>query len=258
MAQLSKILGSILKDMVKAQHEANMYALKLSSIYPEQTQAFSLNPPAVSLGEVELMLHCSFTGETITDQTLEITQTEALRVIRELASEISGAMVTCILSSIIHHSEEHIEGEGPLARLNREKTLRRNFIAFLNRKLYGYLKEHRAEFINQDGSIDPKRVQKAVLSVANDEILLHPELEKVFVEDGSGLLEKTVREELQTHVEIMLAHILKDIRMGSTANYTSMEVIVASGELAKLPDECIQTLRLKISPQNLWTESDTE
>ena len=63
MAQLSKILSSILRDMVAAQHEANMYALKLSAAYRNQNQAVSLNPPAVSLGEIELMLHCRFTGK---------------------------------------------------------------------------------------------------------------------------------------------------------------------------------------------------
>lgn len=65
MAQLSKILGSILRDMVSAQHEANMYALKLSSAYRNQNQAASLNPPVVCLGEMELMLRCGFTGKTV-------------------------------------------------------------------------------------------------------------------------------------------------------------------------------------------------
>ena len=43
MVQLSKILGSILRDMISAQHEANMYSLKLSSAYQDLNQATVLN-----------------------------------------------------------------------------------------------------------------------------------------------------------------------------------------------------------------------
>lgn len=258
MAQLSKILSSILRDMVAAQHEANMYALKLSAAYRNQNQVVSLNPPAVSLGEIELMLHCGFTGESVTSKMYEIDQTMVLRAIHELSLEISESMVTCILSSIIHHTEEYREGESPIARLNREKTLRQNFIAFLGRKLYGYLKGHRAEFINIDGSIDIERLQEAVLFVADNKILSHSEVEEVFAQNTSNQLEKTVREELRTHVVIMLPRILKDIQIGKPVDYTSFDVVVASGELAKLPDECIQTFKLKISPHDIPAEPDAE
>lgn len=258
MAQLSKILGSILRDMVAAQHEANMYALKLSAAYRNQNQAIFLNPPAVSLGEMELMLHCGFTGESITGEMYEINQTMVLRAVRELSSEISESMVTCILSSIIRHSGGNEEGDGPIARLNREKTLRRNFIAFLSRKLYGYLKGHRVEFIDPDGSIDKERLREAVLFVADDNILSHSDMEDVFAVDTSGQLEKTVREELRTHVEIMLPRILKDMKVGSKVDYASLDIVVSSGELAKLPDECIQTFRLKISPRDLPPETEAE
>lgn len=258
MAQLSKILSSILRDMVAAQHEANMYALKLSAAYRNQNQVVSLNPPAVSLGEIELMLHCGFTGESVTSKMYEIDQTMVLCAIHELSLEISESMVTCILSSIIHHTEEYREGESPIARLNREKTLRRNFIAFLGRKLYGYLKGHRAEFINIDGSIDIERLQEAILFVADDKILSHSEMEEVFANDTSEQLEKTVREELRTHVVIMLPRILKDIQIGKPVDYASFDVVVASGELAKLPDECIQTFKLKISPHDIPAEPDAE
>ena len=258
MAQLNKILSSILRDMVAAQHEANMYALKLSAAYRNQNQVVSLNPPAVSLGEIELMLHCGFTGESVTSKMYEIDQTMVLRAIHELSLEISESMVTCILSSIIHHTEEYREGESPIARLNREKTLRRNFIAFLGRKLYGYLKGHRAEFINIDGSIDIERLQEAVLFVADNKILSNSEMEEVFAQNTSNQLEKTVREELRTHVVIMFPRILKDIQIGKPVDYASFDVVVASGELAKLPNECIQTFKLKISPHDIPAEPDAE
>lgn len=258
MAQLSKIIGSVLRDMVSAQHEANMYALKLSSAYRNQNQAASLNPPVVCLGEMELTLHCGFVGEVSASEVIEIDQTTVARTIQELSSEISEVIVTCILSAIVRHKGDKGKGEGPIARLNKEKTLRRNFIAFLGHELYSYLKGHRAEFIALDGSIDYEVLEENILFVANDRILDHSDLEKSFVEDTSGKLKKAIQKELQENIRIMLPRILKEVRLGRPGKYASMDVTVSSEELAKLPAECIQTIRMKISPRDLPAERDAE
>lgn len=258
MAQLSKILGSILRDMVAAQHEANMYALKLSSAYRNQNHAAALNPPAVCLGEVELLLHCGFTGETVAGAGCTIDHTALLRTIRELSSEISEAAVSCILSTIVRYADDAVHGEGPIARLNREKTLRRNFIAFLGRKLGGHLKGRRAEFVALDGTVDLGKLQEMVLYVIDDQVLSHSDLEDVFAGDASGEIRKAVRENLQADLQVLLPRIWNDVRISRPDNYASMDVTVSSEELAKLPDECIQTFRLKIAPRDWPSETDAE
>ena len=258
MAQLSKILGSILRDMVAAQHEANMYALKLASTYRNQSQAAALNPPLVSLGEVELMLHCGFTGEAVESEVYEVDQTLVLATVQELSSEISEVVVSGILSTIVNREDDGLHEEGPMARLNREKTARRNFVAFLGHRLYAYLKAHRAEFVAPDGPVDQEVLQEAILFVTDDQILSHPELEEVFEQDPSGGLRKKVRENLQANVGIMLPRILKNVQIGRPRRYSSLDVTVSSEELSRLPDECIQTFRLKISPRDLLSEADTE
>lgn len=149
--------------MVAAQHEANMYALKLAAAYRDQCQAATLNPPAVCLGEMELMLHCGFTGNSIMGEDDEIDQTAVLRTIKELSDELSKVIVSSILSAIVQSKDNDGLEESPIAQLNREKTLRRNFVTFLGRKLLAYLKGHRAEFIALDGTIDTKTLLESVL-----------------------------------------------------------------------------------------------
>ncbi len=256
MAQLSKILGSVLRDIVSAQHEANMYALKLSSAYRDYNQAIAFNPPAVCIGDVELMLHCGFSGISVNETNTELDQTAVLRTIQELSSDISEVVITSILSTIIRHSDKYCEGEGPIARLNKEKVLRRNFIAFMSRELHSYLKGSRAEFIAIDGSIDMEKLQESILLVANDKFMTHSDLEELFSENGSGDLKKTIKEDLQTNIQIMLPRLLKDVQLARPSRYSSIDVTVSSDELSKLPDECIQTFRLKISPRDFPTDTD--
>lgn len=67
MAQLSKVLASIMCDVVSAQHEANLYAFPLSSLYRDKA---GIAAPAVSFADIELTLHCAF-GES-SDSSLEV------------------------------------------------------------------------------------------------------------------------------------------------------------------------------------------
>ncbi len=256
MAQLSKILGSILRDMVTAQHEANMYALKLSSAYRGYNQAIALTPPAVCIGDVELMLHCGFTGKTVNGAEMELDQTAVLRIVRELSSEVSEVVITSILSTIIRHSDKYNEEDGPIARLNKEKTLRRNFIAFLSRELHSYLKSSRAEFVALDGSIDMEKLQECILLVANDKFMTHSDLEELFSENGSKGLKKAIKEDLNANIQIMLPRLLKDVQLARPSRYSSIDVTVSSDELSRLPDECIQTFRMKISPRDFPADVD--
>lgn len=258
MAQLSKILGMILRDMVAAQHEANMYALKLAAAYRDQSQAATLSPPAVCLGEMELMLHCGFTGNSIMGEDYEIDQTAVLRTIKELSDELSKVIVSSILSTIVQSRDRDELEEAPIAQLNREKTLRRNFVTFLGRKLLVYLKGHRAEFIALDGTIDTKTLLESVLLISDKEFISHSDLGGVLDQDPSGELRNKIKANLRSSVELLLPRLLVDIHISRPNKYSSMDVIISSEELSKLPDECIQTFRLKISPRELLSETDVE
>ncbi|MBP3455685.1 MAG: hypothetical protein J6K38_05415 [Alistipes sp.] len=258
MARLSTILGAILRDMVAAQHEANMYAVRLSPAYRDRNSAAALTPPSVSLGEVELTLHCGFVDESVPGEICETDHAAVLRAIRTISEGISEVIVSCILTAIIRHSGDSGEGEGPVARLNRERTLRREFTAFLSRRLRGHLNGHRAEFISLEGEIDVDRLQEDILYIADEQFLSHSDLEEVFAADMSGNLRKNVRESLQTNLQIMLPRILKDVRLARREKYASLNVEVSSEALSKLPEESIHTLRLRISPRDLPLDTDTE
>ncbi len=258
MVQLSKILGSILRDMISAQHEANMYSLKLSSAYQDLNQATVLNPPSVYLGDVDLTLHCGFSGDPVTDEFYTPDTTTIIRTLQDISSDLSEIIVSSILSTVIRNEGNNPDGSGPIERMDREKTLRKNFIAFLSRKLAGYLKRNRTDFITAKGKFDLKRLQQCVLLVADKHFLSHPNLNEIFANDVSCKIRQEIRLDLQTNLQIMLPRLLKNIQPERTEEYPALNVTVSSEELSKFPGECIQTLRLKISSRDLPIETDTE
>ncbi len=57
MAQLSTIIGSILRDIVAAQQKADMYAASLTELYKNNPRMKYIPIPGVTLGEIEFELH---------------------------------------------------------------------------------------------------------------------------------------------------------------------------------------------------------
>lgn len=258
MAQLSKILGAILRDMVSAQHEANMYAIKLSSAYSLGNQPTAMRPPAVCFGEVELMLHCGFTDKSADEVNNEIDYAVLFRNLNDLSSRLTNVIVSSIISTILQNKESINNSEGPIARLEKEKVLRRNFITFLSHKLLNYLKGHRSEFISPDGTVDQKILLEDAMYISETEFLSHDELDSVFVNDSSGELLKKVKENLRTDIKFILPRLLKEMSFVRQSKYESLDVVVSASELAKLPLDCIQSLRMRISPRDLPAEADSE
>lgn len=56
MAQFSKIIGTILCDVIQAQHEANLYAGRLCEEYRKGGKAAGLHLPHATIGDIELTL----------------------------------------------------------------------------------------------------------------------------------------------------------------------------------------------------------
>ena len=97
MAQLSTIISSILRDMVFAQHQANMYAIALKDIYSKYGRLDCFALPAVALGEMDLCIQYG-----ITDSSAEVEQYEInFPALRDIEKGISKSCAKLLLDSAI-------------------------------------------------------------------------------------------------------------------------------------------------------------
>ena len=99
---------------------------------------------------------------------------------------------------------------------------------------------------------------ESVLLSSDKEFISHSDLGEVLDKDSSSELRSKIKANLRSSVELLLPRLLVDIHISRPNKYSSMDVIVSSEELSKLPDECIQTFRLKISTRELPSETDVE
>ena len=61
MAQLKSIIGSILRDIIYAQHEANLYTVSLGESYGKDGKAKGFDLPNIMFSDIEMELRYAVT-----------------------------------------------------------------------------------------------------------------------------------------------------------------------------------------------------
>lgn len=85
MAQLSTIISSILRDMIVAQHEANMYAISLEDVYKQNGRLEQFALPTVAVGEVELDLRYGVKSDSAQTEQYEINYPQLRKVAKQIS-----------------------------------------------------------------------------------------------------------------------------------------------------------------------------
>lgn len=253
MAQLSKIIGAVLRDMVLAQHEANMYAVSLEEVYKKNGRLEKFSLPSVAMGEVELSLRYGVTDDSAQTEQYEINYPELRKIFQELSLQLARIALSSTLPVIQGAFPDDSTGEegNLVAELARTHDLQRDFCAFLGRRILKSMQESFTALLNADGTVNGKVLLACAVAACDEHLLHHGELTGLFNPTGGDIVRGRAREAMQTAMEEALPKLLKDVNLKRKRLLPSVEVTVSSEELAKLPDECIHTLRFHVSPNSI-------
>ena len=252
MAQLSTIISSILRDMVFAQHQANMYAIALKDIYSKNGRLDNFALPAVALGEMDLAIQYG-----ITDSSSETEQYEVnFPILRDILKGISRYCAKLILDSAIPVFSEVLPNKAtndttPLLTLKNDENTKRDLGVFLSRKILRSLQKESTSIINEDGSINGNVLSRIVLNVAEDALLTHGEIREILDKNANSDYDEKVKSAIKTAVDQGIPALVQDVNVKRKRLIPSIDVCVSSEELAKLPEDAIHTLHFKVSPNNI-------
>lgn len=252
MAQLSTIISSILRDMVFAQHQANMYAIALKDIYSKNGRLDNFALPAVALGEMDLSIQYG-----ITDSSAEVEQYEInFPVLRDIVKSISKSCAKMLLDSAIPMFYEVLPDRAtndatPLKTLEEDKKTKRDFSAFLSRKIQKAIQKESTAIINEDGSINEKTLERIILTIGEESLLNHGDIREMLDQNVNGDYDEKVKSAMKEAVSQGLPALIQDINVKRKRLIPSIDVCVSSEELSKLPEDAIHTLHLKVSPNNI-------
>lgn len=259
MAQLCKIISSILRDMVLAQHEANMYAVSLENIYKKNGRLEKFSLPAIATGDIELELRYGINSNTESDEEYEINY----HALRNQAKGISYQLATFVLDTVIQVMQENIppsneNKDDHIVTLDESPELKQKFSKFLSRKIFQSFQQSFTALINENGDFNEKTLLECTISVSDNEILHHQDLSEMFARPGGTEARQKALEVMHTAVKDIIPKILKDVNIMRKRLLPSLDIVVDSNELAKLPEECVHSLNFKISPKNINFYSDED
>lgn len=258
MAQLSTIISSILRDMIVAQHEANMYAMSLEDVYKQNGRLEQFALPTVAVGEVELDLRYGVKSDSAQAEQYEINYPQLRKVAKQVSKDYAEEIVKSTLPVLqaLFPDEGTNSSTKVLANFAVDDNLKRKYKAFLSRKILKAMQLSFTSLIKDDGRINEKVLLECILSVCDDKLLGHEDLQVLFNRPSGEETRKEIRKNLETFLKDMMPKILKDINLKRKRIIPSVDVTLNSEELANLPEECIHTLHFHVSPNNIKLYSE--
>lgn len=258
MAQLSTIISSILRDMIVAQHEANMYAMSLEDVYKQNGRLEQFALPTVAVGEVELDLRYGVKSDSAQTEQYEINYPQLRKVAKQVSKDYADEIVKSTLPVLqaLFPDEGTNSSTKVLANFAVDDNLKRKYKAFLSRKILKAMQLSFTSLIKDDGRINEKVLLECILSVCDDKLLGHEDLQVLFNRPSGEETRKEIRKNLETFLKDMMPKILKDINLKRKRIIPSVDVTLNSEELANLPEECIHILHFHVSPNNIKLYSE--
>lgn len=258
MVQLSTIISSILRDMIVAQHEANMYAMSLEDVYKQNGRLEQFALPTVAVGEVELDLRYGVKSDSAQTEQYEINYPQLRKVAKQVSKDYADEIVKSTLPVLqaLFPDEGTNSSTKVLANFAVDDNLKRKYKAFLSRKILKAMQLSFTSLIKDDGRINEKVLLECILSVCDDKLLGHEDLQVLFNRPSGEETRKEIRKNLETFLKDMMPKILKDINLKRKRIIPSVDVTLNSEELANLPEECIHTLHFHVSPNNIKLYSE--
>lgn len=253
MAQLSSVIGSILRDIILAQHEANLYSLALNESYGKDGKVKDFQLPNVVVSDMELELKYGVISASESQQQFNIKYTQFRQFLKELCEESAKVVISSVVSTIITSDIERDENDKQFFfRLKKEADLQKEFTSFLSRNMINMFRSNLFEAIDStSGGVKTDVIVTKLMDVVHKKFLYDTELNDLFAgKDGENLREDAGRNARKA-IEGLVEKISKDTNFRKQKTFPALEVAVTADELAQMPEEAIHSFKLKFSPSNV-------
>ncbi|MDE7457212.1 MAG: hypothetical protein K2M96_11015 [Prevotella sp.] len=252
MAQLSTIISSILRDMVNAQHQTNLYTIALKDMYGPNGQLDKFSLPAVALGEMELCIQYGITDSSSAVGLCELNPPALLDATKNVSNACAQLLLDSAISTFNNMMPDNIpEDAKNLITLEKNTEKWNDFSAFLGHKIQETLQRESTTIIKKDGSIDEAALLQIVLYVGEEFLLDHKEVQEILDRHINTDYNEQVKAAMMAAIEKELPGLLRDVNAKRKQSIPSVDVCVSSEELAALPNSAIHTFRLQVSPNNI-------
>lgn len=252
MTQLSSVIGSILRDIISAQHEANLYSLSLSESYGKDGKTKDFQLPNVMLSDMELELRYGVLNASENQEQYNIKYSKFRQFIKELCNEAARTAITSAVSVILTSGiNRNDEDKIFFRRLRQENELQKSFHDFLRRNMRRSFNHSLYEAIDtKTGKVLTDVVVAKLMETVRKQFLYDTDLDNLFAASDGKALRDTAEKEVHAALETLVTRLSEEISFKRIKSFPQLDVAVTADELSKMPEEAIHTFKLKFSPTN--------
>lgn len=250
MAQLSSVIGSILRDIISAQHEANLYSLSLSESYGKDGKTKDFQLPNVVVSDMELDLKYGIVSATENQEQQNIRYSRFRQFIKGVCTEAAKTVVTSAVSTVLSSDIRRKEDDKKFFyHLQQEDELNKKFRSFLMRNMRKAFDNNLHESLDAgSGKAMVDVIVNKLMVVVRKKFLQDTDLDSLFDGDNGASLKK----EMENTVMVALTDLVSTMSEGQSfkrvKTFPQLDVAVTAGELEKMPEEVIHSFKLKFSP----------
>lgn len=253
MAQLSSVIGSILRDIILAQHEANLYSLALSESYGKDGKVKDFQLPNVVVSDMELELKYGVVKASESQQQFNIKYNRFRQFLKELCEETAKVVIGSVVSTVITSDIERGEVEKHFFfRLKKEDDLQKEFTSFLSRNMMNTFRSNLFEAIDTaTGEVKTEVVTTKLMDVVHKKFLYDTDLNELFAGKDGEQLRDDADSNARRAIEGLVIKLSKDANFKRAKAFPVLDVAVTADELAGMPEEAVHSFKLKFTPVNV-------
>lgn len=250
MAQLSSVIGSILRDMISAQHEANLYSLSLSEHYGKEGRARDFQLPGAFISDMELELKYGVISSDAHREQLDIRFDDLRRFLRALCADAARVATTDIVSAVLDADDGRAdESLAFFRRLKTEEQLNGDYCNYLSRTMRNAFTGTLYDTVDPaTGEVDADAVVCKLTEAVAVAVFDDPDLDGLFGEAEGRALRLAAEDDVRRALDELVRQRAAGRNFLQVHDLPQLDVAVAADALAQMPAEAIHSFRLKFSP----------
>lgn len=242
-----------MRDIIAAQHEANLYSLSLSENYGSEGRARDLQLPGVQFGEIEMDLKYGIKASDLDEESnirlgelggfiAKLCQRCADMSIKVLASHMTGWNI----SNKLNLGEDWRDFFADIAK---DGDSVKEYSLFLSRAMKDAFNGSLHKIVDSKSGLPVNDlIVERMMSVFEKEILEGEEIQKILSSPNGA----EHREKIISSVRDALAETVAEESMEQnfrrSKNYLQLDVAVTAEELEKMPETAIHDFKFKFAP----------
>lgn len=248
-----------MRDIIMAQHEANLYSHALREQYGRDGKAKDFQLPGAVLSDIEMELNYGILNTSEANEQSAFRFEKFNKFIRELADKSAAKAIDIISDYVLTNGLQTPDGARFFERLKAQPESYQDYHGYIMKTIITSLEGNAYEMLDKrTGAPDEDIIVARISESIKNDILGDIEATKTLFNDPDGNARQAMAQRIATELAAMASKACRNRKFKRTKMYPMLNVAVTAGELANMPKESIHTCKLKFTPTTCKIRSEED